>query len=349
MSGDVYHVQHGDFADRARQFAQYVRVAVDLGRHQASIPQAFALLRSAMEHWAVDSLMMLGDRFARTYPPTSEEELAALTARWRNGDLPSIVEEPTFADKRGRVRIVYHGLTSKDGEAVLHPSYFAADQYDPFYGTPEEQAQLSSILDADRAREHAVEQRQRHNTFYRWGSIQEGLVLNGLVEEHHVIHLDVHYRFLSAFVHSFKHAHDELARNIPAEPWPGHSPEELAVLYAAQFAGRYGLTFVQMTKRPPVVGLENEDHMTEKSTRIIERARHLWFLEDEPDFFDCGQEVLNRRVEQLNGEEEWTPIDPTSLGVEEIRYYRNPLKRLRNMHISGAEVTTGVVYVSPWT
>lgn len=349
VHGDAYHVQHGEFCKRARQFAGYTDASIVLADQQ-QFSQAFSLLRSALEHWVVDLVMMLGDRFVRHYYGSSQEQLNEVTGRWHTGELPSVVEEPQLVGKGGStLRLVHRGLTSQDGSIVLHPLYFEIDNFDPFFGSPDDQAQFADWLDPTRAREHAEEQRRRYNTFFRWGALVESLVLNSIIEPHHVTHLNVHYRFLSAFVHSHQAAHEQLATaSLPGEPPIEHTATELVLLYANQLAGRYMTAFIAMTKRPPPVGLDTEDVLASLVGTCLAQSRHLWFLDDAPDIYDRGQELLALAAEEGKFGSAMTVQDPMALDVNQIRYYRNPLNRLQRMHVSSTEMVTGFTYLSPW-
>ncbi|MEX2374868.1 MAG: hypothetical protein WD942_04675 [Dehalococcoidia bacterium] len=349
VHGDSYHAQHGEFCKRAGQFAGYTNAAIDLA-DQRQFPQAFSLLRSALEHWAVDLVMMLGDRFVRHYNGSSEDELNDVTDRWHKGELTSVVDEPQLVGKgRSTLRLVHRGLTSEDGSMVLHPLLFEIDKFDPFFGSPDDQAQFADWLDPTRAREYAEEQGRRNNTFFRWAALVESLVLNSIVDSHHVIHLNVHYRFLSAFVHSHRAAHEQLAMTrLPGESPIEHTATELVRLYANQLAGTYTTAFIAMTKRPPPVGLDTEDVLASLVEACLDRSRHLWFLDDAPDIYDRAQQLLALAAEEGKFGTAMTVQDPMALGVNQIRYYRNPLDRLKRMHVSSTEVVTGITYLSPW-
>lgn len=132
----------------------------------------------------------------------------------------------------------------------------------------------------------------------------------------------------------------------PAEP---HAVEELALMYAAQLTARYLDMFVKMTERPPGVALADRDRIEELVALGLDRTAHLWFLTDEPHLYDRGQELLTR----VAGTREFRPsptamADAMAIPPDEVRYYRNPLDRLRKMHQGGVELTTGFSYVSPW-
>lgn len=347
IHGDTYNVQHGDFCDRARQFAGYINSATTLSDVD-SHGQAFCLLRSALEHWVFDSVMMLGDRFVRIYGDVPPEDFKSIVDRWRRGDMPGVASEPELT-RRNRLRIVHRGLSSQDGSIVLHPLYFEAENYDPFFGSPAEQGEFADWMDDEDARAHAEEQGRRRNTFFRWASLLESLVLNDLVEERHTTHLRVHYRFMSAFVHSYKAAHEALERGpSSAASLNTHVARELALLYSNQFAARYALAFIEMTQRPPSVGLAIDESLRALAIRSLELSCHLWFLEDEPQLIDRGDELLARAAEERTFGPGVAVTDPMALAPSDIRYYREPLGRLRRMHTGFRELATGFEYRTPW-
>ena len=146
------------------------------------------------------------------------------------GELPSIIEEPRLVGKGGsKLRIVRRGMTSEDGSIVLHPMYFEMDSFDPFFGPPDEQPEYADWLAESDARDHATEQRQRYNAFLRWGALVDSLILNEIVAPDHRVHLNVHHRFLSAFVHSHRAAHQLLARKRPINGPTGHHVATLRI------------------------------------------------------------------------------------------------------------------------
>jgi hypothetical protein len=293
--------------------------------------------------------MFLGDRFVQHYTNASEATLQDAVDRWRRGELPSVVEEPRLIGKgNSKLRIVRRGLVSEDGSMVLHPMYFEADHYDPFFGPPDEQAEFADWLGDDEARDHATEQRRRYNAFFTWGALADSLELNGLIAPNHRLQLNVHYRFLSAFVHSHPAAHRLLESRRPTDRTAtGHVERELGLLYVVQLGASYLDAFLQMAARPPRVGIIGDAEMTRLIAIGRDRARHLWFLEDAPRLFDRGQEVLARTASERRFGGDGNAI-AASLPVDEVRYYRNPLDRLRRMHEPSREMTTGFVNVPPW-
>lgn len=128
-----------------------------------------------------------------------------------------------------------------------------------------------------------------------------------------------------------------------------HATEELVLLYCAQFGARYLRAFLDMAERPPQVGLAEPSALSGLVALALERSGHLWFLTDEPHLYDRGQELLARAASQRTIHAATAPEEALALPPEEVRYYRNPLDRLRHMHQSATEMVTGFTYVSPWS
>lgn len=346
---DTMHWQHVDFCERAAVFAEYVDSALMLG-DRGRFAHAFAILRSALDHWAADLVTMLGDRFVQLFPNATDEMLHDAVRRWRAGEMPSVVEEPQRVGKNGsKLRVVRRGLTSADGDdpTVLHPLYFEARSYDPFYGPPDDQPHFADWF-AD-TKDHAIEQRQRYNAFFQWGALVDSLVLNEIVDERHRLHLNTHYRFLSAFVHSHVAAHELLRpRSYVASQGMPHAAEELVLLYVVQLSARYLRAFIAMADRPPQVDLADRNELETTIMLALVRSGHLWFLEDNPSRYDRWHELTVRAGEQRRFTNP-SLADVDALGPVEVRYYRNPLERLRRMHITvPVELATGLGYSSPW-
>lgn len=72
VRGDVHHVQHDDMADRARAFGDHLRSSVRLAQDD-SYPSSFALLRVALEHQLLDTLIFRGRRYVRIFADVTQQ------------------------------------------------------------------------------------------------------------------------------------------------------------------------------------------------------------------------------------------------------------------------------------
>lgn len=347
-SAEALHAHYDDLGIRAGELACYLGTALDLldGHRYA---QAYAIIRSGFDHWAADLTMMLGDRFVELYANATQATLDDAVDRWRRGELPSVVEEPQFDGKRkSTLRIVRRGLVSEDGSTVIHPMYFELEHFDPFFGPPDDQAQFAGWIGDKDACDHATEQRRLYNAFFRWGALMDSLDLNELITSHDRMHLNVHYSFLSAFVHSQPAAHRLLASRGPTDrTLPGHVERELGLLYIVQLGAHYLDAVLRMAARPPVAEVAGHEDIARLVETGRDRAQHLWFIDDAPQLFDRGEQVSTCTASERGFRSDGNAA-AGDLAVDKVRYYRNPLERLRRMHEPSGELATGFAYMPPW-
>lgn len=161
--------------------------------------------------------------------------------------------------------------------------------------------------------------------------------------------LEVHYRFLSAFVHPVPAPYDLVyGRNRPTcAPRYDHYASELVLLYINRLAAEELKSLRRMAARTPRVRLHDwatvESHM-----RAAERAAaHLWFPGDQPHLYDYVEEANSRGIRSGRMVPRDRRPTPNQLRASQVRYYRDPLRRLVKMHRSFNEVT-GFGYTSPW-
>jgi hypothetical protein len=76
-------------------------------------------------------------------------------------------------------------------------------------------------------------------------------------------------------------------------------------------------------------------------------SSYFWFSSDEPEMFDRIDTV---HTPPGNWKPKWgrPKVDPSAIRPVRIRYYRNPLGRLVKLHQSYQEMSTGLVYRSPF-
>src|SRR5437660_2785819 len=104
LHGDTHHLIHSEHARRAQELGVTIGSAIHLAIQDRYAP-AFALLRVALEHQMVDSLVMLGRHYVQRYRNVSDATWADWQSRRAAGDagLADIVE--WRRTKKGAVRI----------------------------------------------------------------------------------------------------------------------------------------------------------------------------------------------------------------------------------------------------
>lgn len=348
--GPVIHGQHWWCAQRAVWLGYHLAAAMSLSRTFA-YPSAFVVLRAALEHHVIDLLLFLGDRYRQVFHEVS-------SADWDQYQKERAEGEHWTHDiigwqwRDGTLTVVRSGPHINGGPETLSIYYGFLEEYDPFTGPPADQRFLTTEFMEESDHERLAEkQRALYASALRWDRLRDNLRLNGLFSEKELAQLGVHYRFLSAFVHPVSEGYRLVyGYNMPATPpHYDHCASELVLLYVVTLATRELRAFRRMADRPPQVRLRNWKELEEVLRHAEGISAHLWFPGGSPHQFDKVEEANHRglrngRLVPVTSQERQRPED---IPEEEIRYYRNPLARLRRMHHSSRELT-GFPYVSPW-
>jgi hypothetical protein len=226
-------------------------------------------------------------------------------------------------------------------------------QYSPFVGRPSDQSRFDDGLSTEeRRRQWAADNNEIYRTYLDWSSIKESLKLNNFFSEDQLFQLDVHYRFLSGFVHAMEAAY-QLAypRGISSRHPPvyDHYSSELCLLYILAIGSDELAALLAMADREPRVDVDDKETVLSLIATARSQSAHLWYPRTDPHIFDRIQEVNRRVWREYRASGVWTtPERPEAILVNDVTYYDNPHERLVALHKSVTEMTTGVMYASPW-
>lgn len=349
-SGRVAHFAHMKFGERSRLLADHLTSALVLADSH-HYPSALAVLRAALEHHLVDRLLFLANRYLQVYP-VKKEDVAAEDRRLASlqaGPRPDIHR---WFMREGKMNVIVRGLysTGSPGRgATLSPYYFAMERYDPFTGRPHQQKELAvAFSPVSERRNWAAEASSVWQSLFVYGKLRRNLLLNHLLTERQALQLDVHYGFLSAYAHPASDSSYELiyGHNMPAPiGLPDHYSGELVLLYVITLALEELTSFARMTRRAPKAGLHDWAKVEAEMTAASAATDYFWFLRGSPQALDRINEV---HVRLARRKLPWkaAPLDPLSLPVSRVRYYRNPLTRLVELHRGWREMTTGLGFAS---
>ena len=350
--GRVAHQQHNEFAERTLSLATYLQSAVRLCEVDL-YPSAFAVLRSALEHHLVDRLLFVGSRYRQQTPDVKRVDYESLVRAHANRE-PGTDNILKIEYKSGTLVVVRRGLRPEGSSArrgrTLSIYYFLLQQFDPFVGGPNEQAYLArGFTPVEHRIDAAQEQRRIYNQSLRWEQIKANIRENRICSAETVRRFEVHYRFLSAFVHPVPRAFELVyGRNQPSgAPHYDHYASELALLYVNKIASNELRYLKRMTSRVPRVQLLDWHQVDQRIAVSDAIAEHLWFPEDAPSDFDYVEEANSRGARRNRIIPRSERLAPSDLRPDQVRYYRNPLERLIRMHQSFNELT-GFSYQSPW-
>jgi hypothetical protein len=265
---------------------------------------AFGVLRAAFEHHLTDRLLFLGRRYKRVYTQVKKADYEKLQSARRSGQ-PGTEDIVRMEWKDGTVVVIRTGLHPAGGTQgprgrTLSIYYFLLQEFDPFVGHPREQAHLARGFTPI---EHRIEEAEEQQGIYRtlrWNEIKSNLAENRLCSKETLRRFEVHYRFLSAFVHPVPAGYDLVyGRNRPTGATRfDHYASELVLLYVNKLAAGELRFLTRMTSRPPSVRLYDwatvEAHIRAAETA----AAHLWFPGDQPHNFDYVEEANSRACEE---------------------------------------------------
>ncbi|WP_285730004.1 hypothetical protein [Nocardiopsis sp. ATB16-24] len=349
---DVEHAFNTDNAKRCASLSVYLQSSLDSLVRDAYAP-AFSVLRSCMEHVLVDKLIFLGQRYVQVFSEIDDETWSRWQAERNSGEAWQNVASWRRSNKRN-VRVLFEGLHSKsekeEERQTIGIHYFLLNEYSPFVAPPSEQEYFDDgVTDATMRRDHAVHNKSLYETYLRWLSVKESLKENGFADGESVRALDVHYRFLSAFVHPNTDATRLLYGNRTWE-WPSydHYSSELVLLYVIVLSVEETRNFLKMADNSPRVGISDRDSLEALCDQAWDMSSHLWFPGQPPHGYDRFVEANRRGFRERRSGTFDRAVNPASLSEDEISYYDNPLQRLIRMHSSASEYMTGLVYQSPW-
>ena len=303
------------------------------------------MTRVGLEQYLLDRLIVLADRWEQHIVVPAErdpdEVRAHLDQEVADGSLLSYRK----ADTRQFITL-RRGLTfANDPTEWLSAYTFWDERYDPFRRVDVDPERLqSTFVDTAEHREYARESADLWHRAFNWSSIRRNLKLNELISDDELFHLDVHYGFLSAFVHPTSAGFDAaLGRNKPRLGLRfNHYAAELLLLYVARIAIREMETLASGLMRKPACAIQGWKSVAEMIARVDGLTAYAWFLGGRPASFD--RIWTANQLEFKDGQRR----DPATLPEAVLTYPDNPLSRVARLHWTFRELVTGHVHESPW-
>jgi len=357
-AGATSYGVHGEYERRANRLSDALKGALSLEQMELHAP-ALALLRVALEHHVFDLLLFGASKFRQTISGVSREVWEKWRAQIDAGE--SGTEDIEDAEwKGGTALVVRTGIrvVNQDGqtEYTISPYYRQYSLHDPFVGTVSEQARLAGHFTPLGVHERfARTNEELRSGWLGWEHLKDNLLLNGQATERWLQQIQVHYRFLGAYVHSTSEAAEKLIEN--GQSWSSrsrnpHYLSELVLLYIIAIASRELTALLELSARPPQANVGAADAIRSEIERAAATTSYFWFPGGVPHEFDRIQEANHRGIRYSpDGEIETYRVpheerEPNSIPEDEVPYYRNPFLRLCAMHQDAHELT-GFAYVSP--
>jgi len=186
--------------------------------------------------------------------------------------------------------------------------------------------------------------------FLTFDKILDNLCLNGVLNKKTTTRVLVHYNFLSNFSHSTSDSISMVSRRTISEVTPGgldnvynHYFSELALLYVCHLLSmhlQHAINYLRWRS----IGLRNSRRLYQALCRSVEdNFGYFWFIFNKPHQYDRYAHA-NRRCNPRRG----LFYRPEDVRLGDARYYDDPLHRLKQLHQSQREITTGNSFDSPF-
>lgn len=347
-------MHHSDFAERTEKLAGHLK-AVLLTADAALLESAMALARVALEHHVVDRLLLLADRYIVIAEAASGYDLEQLETDWDQRVEPWTHDVDSVSRTRNgkALRLVRSGHSVKDDKGVereqISPYWPVLEHFDAFAGHPDTQAAVLRPFDEpEQAVVHARRNQTMYSEFLKWKSLCDNLQLNGLADADELIQIQVHYSFLSAFVHPSRSGYETSHRGIRLNgPSSEHVLSEIALLYVVAIAAAQVKSWHTYVGRRTHLLAALAPEVLEQVETARRITGYFWFLHGGPTPLDFVDEA-NRRAHPYLTRGERPAVTPDQLGLADVGYYANPIERLARLHVGEREMMTGFGFNPLW-
>jgi len=190
-----------------------------------------------------------------------------------------------------------------------------------------------------------------YSHFLTFDRVLYNLCLNGVLNKKLVTRVLVHYSFLSSFSHSTSESLGLMSTRATARTSSGGlSPRydyylsELALLYVCHLLSMH-LQHAMFYLRWRSIKLKNTRRTYRPLCRRVERDfGYFWFIFNRPHQYDRYAHA-NRKCDYRRQ----MLYRPEGIRLGDVRYYDDPLYRLKQMHQDQRELTTGNIFESPFS
>ncbi len=303
--------------------------------------ESFILLRTVFEKFMFFWLMFEGKRYrwTTTYKIIPNKNNNPKDARdityqmWENkkkdGDVAFENVKKIDCSKQDKIIVTYEfeGLKDKiKPKNEIKPIYnFILEEYKP------ENAHLSSVENlSENSFPFIISysdkniQKYMYNNFFYIKNLIRNLKINNLVDNTMANRINVHYNFMSKYVHPSK-ASIDIWLQFNKSSYPNYSKinsdiyRELILLYICRLIYLYLKTYVNYYKNDDnKKDCEKYENLIEELNRI---SNDIWFFDNGPLQYDIDKSNIQKQILKQSNR-------PVS---NDIHYPKNPLERLNQM------------------
>lgn len=345
-------LQHLDYSERLYHLGEHLDEALHAAR-RARYASALVLVRTAFEQTVLDDLLLNAELYHTSHGVIDEATFEEWYAEFTAGEWHETILD-VRRSRTGKVVATRRGIdvSGSDGEVAerLSPYHVYLEKHDPTVGLPSHQHELDDgLIDIETRKRQACENRDGYRERLSWNAMLDNLELNSMIDERTRLQMQVHYSFLSGFSHATEWAYKQTRSHqrswTQRRPRHDHVLQELVLLYVIVLAVRE-LSVFDSYFADRDLAFTDRDDLADKLVGGRTIASYFWFPPDLPIEFDRIEEINRQSFRSMR--EGGDRVDPATVDLGDVRYYRDPLERLTRLHRTSTEMMTGLTSCAPW-
>jgi hypothetical protein len=319
--------------------------ALSLLENNRSYGSIFPIIRTVFEDFWVILLAMNGTKYYQYFKIKKGHSIDKLYNKWKK-DLEDAQNKGASKDilllKKTKKRIVIAriGTFVKNSNEIIPFYYWLLDRYDPTqaYVGKEKRIIENYLTPPYLLRKHLEIHELFKEHYFDSKGIHDSLLLNGFVKKSHIQKINVHYNFLSSWVHPNKKKFDLLRQEY--DFWKGNKKSDffldhLALLYIGNMASMFLHSFLDFANRQicekKLKGLKDGESIKKELANFENSTNYFWFLYNKPSFFHKYNYCINRGWRSIQHKRAYKTIMPSQIPDNLVPYYNDPIRILREM------------------
>ena len=326
-----------EFVERTHQLRRTTDACLLLAG-QGSFREALALSRTALEHQAIDSLLLLGTRRNIQILDVDENEYRVLAEKM---DSSGRFETHCHLRSKSRVDAVIAAgsATHEHGDEQISFYYWAAREFRPgFVPASFDGDVVRPTADHGSAPEVTSHMRSAYRQFWKWATVLRNLELTEIISPFERVQTEVHYTFLSKFCHGLVFDEGDFENSpirLGLSARQSGALTELVHLYALNTVRLELTVFCTYAEERPRLSAVDTEQLRLRLGEANDETGYFWFRGGAPTEYDRLLEQRSRDWINFgwssapSTDRDLAPRRAEDLEDQDVRYYTDPLERLK--------------------
>lgn len=343
----VGYSDHSDYFNWIKSEMRLLKDSVSLLENDSSYGSIFPIIRTVFEDYWIILLAMNGTKFYRYFKVKSGQSVERIFKSWNK----QLIEEHKKGNKKNilfvkktksKIIVAYEGTFVKNSNEVLPYYYLLLNHYDPtkaYIG--KEKRIIENYLTPYHYFKKGIETNKLYKEdYFDTQGINNSLLLNKFIKKGHIQKINVHYNFLSSWVHPNKKKFDLLKNEY--DYWNGKKKRDffldhLALLYIGNLASLFLESFLifcsRQIKEKKIIGIKDNCPLENLISEFQNFTSYFWFIYNKPSSYFKFNYCTNRAWRSILHKRQYKALMPYQIPDELVPYYNDPLNTLKNMSI----------------